>query len=417
MQDEAALGQRLTPLRRRVRLLLAERMALSAGAAAAGLGLALVALDKFRVLRVDWYYVAALVAAAAACGFVFGWLRRLSDFDVARAAEERLRLKERLSSAVALEPLAARDPLVTALVADAEKHLGPVRPARLFPRRFDRRGGAFLGMVILLAAAIILPELPAFQSQATRQERQALRRQGEQLVKVATDLQKSRLPQDSKKILLQIALNMKALGKDMTTARVTRKEAMVRLNRIAKQLQLARNELGAPQPTKSLAQASLEMKTGQAALDQQRALERAKLLDQLKLAKAGLAPPGKRLTDEQRKALEKLARSLKSSQAQQLLNLDSDLAAILAELMAKGDMQEALKILKRLSDKLGDPATLRKLTPEQMKQLAEEMRRLAEALKGTDLDKLAKQMLELAKALERGDLKLCRKCAGKVGGT
>jgi mannitol/fructose-specific phosphotransferase system IIA component (Ntr-type) len=203
----------------------------------------------------------------------------------------------------------------------------------------------------------------------------------------------------------------------MTTARVTRKEAMVRLNRIAKQLQLARNELGAPQPTKSLAQASLEMKTGQAALDQQRALERAKLLDQLKLAKAGLAPPGKRLTDEQRKALEKLARSLKSSQAQQLLNLDSDLAAILAELMAKGDMQEALKILKRLSDKLGDPATLRKLTPEQMKQLAEEMRRLAEALKGTDLDKLAKQMLELAKALERGDLKLCRKCAGKVGGT
>jgi len=70
-----------------------------------------------------------------------------------------------------------------------------------------------------------------------------------------------------------VALNLKALGKDMERARVTRKEAMVRLNRIEKQLQLARAEMGAPQPTKSLAQASLEMKTGQSALDQQRAAE------------------------------------------------------------------------------------------------------------------------------------------------
>lgn len=419
MQDAANLGQHLAPLRRRVRLLLAERGALLAGAGGAGLGLALVALDKFRLLRVDWYYVVALVVAAAVSGFAAGLLRRLSDFEVARAAEARLALKERLSSAVALESLAGEQPMVAALVQDAQGRLSPVRARQLFPMRFDRPAQVFVGLVVLLAAAIILPELPAFQSQATQRDWAALRREGGQLVKIARDLQKRPLPQDSQKILRQVALNLKALGKDMQTARVTRKQALVRLNKIERQLQLAKAGMSGPRPSKSLAQAALEMKTGQEALAQSREAERARILDQIQAARMARTQglPGKQLSDEQIKALEKLAQSLKSSQAQQLLNLDADLASKIAELLAKGDTQEALKILKRLADKLGDPATLQKLSPAQLKQLAEEMRRLAEALKGTDLDALAKQMLELAKALERGDLKLAQAKACKAGGT
>ncbi|GAG18993.1 unnamed protein product, partial [marine sediment metagenome] len=177
---------------------------------------------------------------------------------------------------------------------------------------------------------------------------------------------------------------------------------------------------------KSLTQAATEMKAGQAALAEARLAEREKLLDRLeasRLAKMGQAPKGQQLTDEQMKALQKLAQSLKTSQAQQLLALDGDLAGILADLLAKDDMQEALKILQRLADKLSDPETLKSLTPEERKRLAEEMRRLAEALKGTDLDALAKDLLEMAKALERGDLKKCEEggkclglgCAGMLG--
>lgn len=419
MATEPLLERRLAALRRRVRLLVAEQWSLTWGAGAAALGLVWVALDKFRLLRLEWYDLVALLAAAAVAGFAFGFLRRLDDFDVARAAEHRLSLKERLSSAVALESRSAEDPMVAALVEDAAGHLGPVQPARLFPRRFDRCGQAFLGLIIVLAAAVILPELPAFQSPATRRDRAALRRQSEELVKLASDLEKRRLPQDSRKILRQVALNLKALGKEMKTARVTRKQALVRLNKIDQQLRLAQSQMGPAKPAKSLAQAALEMKAGQQALVQSWQARQAKILDQVKAArlKAGQGPPGKQLTEEQIKALEKLAQSLKASQAQQLLNLDADLASKIAELLAKGDTQEALKILKKLADKLGDPGTLKKLTPEQLKQLAEELRQLAEALKGTDLDKLAKDMLELAKALERGDLKLAQNCANKAGGT
>jgi len=420
MASDAVFGQRMTALRRRARLLVAERAALGAGACAAGLCLALVALDKFRILRVEWVHLAALVALGLAAGWLWGFFSRLRDFDVARAAEERMALKERLSSAVVLQPLAANDAMIEALVDDAAQHLDPVRPSRLFPRRLGRRGQAFLALLVLAAAAAILPELPTFQSRATRRERAALRKQGETLVRLARRLEKRPDPHHAK-ITRQIALNMKALGKDMKTARLTRKQAFVRLNRLEKQVAQAKREMYGSPGKKSLAEAASEIKTAGERLAQMRAVEHAKLMAKLKAGREAKSWPrageGKHLTQAQMKALEKLASSLKTSQSQQLLNMPEDLASKLAELLAKNDVQEALKILQRLAHKLQSQKTLRKLTPQQRKQLAEELRRLAEFLKNTDLDALARRMLELAKALERGDLKLCQNCAARMGGT
>jgi hypothetical protein len=266
-----------------------------------------------------------------------------------------------------------------------------------------------------VAAAFIVPELSWFQSAMTRQERTDLRREGRALVKLARMIEKR--PEAQKgAILRQVTRNMQALGKDMEKGRLTRKQALLKLGKLEKLGLQAQLNPGGVEAQKRLSEAAAEMKTAAAALEKSRQTQLAAALAKLQSAAGdeGKAGEGsKALTAEQRAALEKLASSLKSSPGQQLLGLDADLASVLAELMAKGDMQEALKILAQLAQKLQDPQTLQQMTPEELKQLAAEMRKLAEALKGSDLDEVAKQMLEMAKALERGDLKACQKGAGK----
>jgi len=415
METAHTLQRRLTPLRRRARLLVAERWALLGGMAGVGVGLVLVGLDHFALLAVAWLHLGAVVLLGMGAGWLLGFLRPPTVFQVARAAEHRLALKERLSSAVSLAGLAPEQPLVAVLVDDAARHLGQMRPSRLFPRRCGRRGQAFLGMLVLLAAAVVLPQLPCLQSPATRQERAQLRRQGARLVTLAQSVRPHRLPPDARKLVQQITLNMQRLGKDMQRGRLSRKQALLRLHRLEKQVQQARQQLS-PSAARSPETAASQLRAAQARLTEQRLAQRDQVLAKLGL-KEGKLPAGTRqLTPEQAKALSRLAQSLSRSPSQQLLDIPADLLSTLAELMAKGDMQEALKILNRLARKMQDRGTLEKLTPEEMKRLAQELRELAQALRGTDLDQLAKELLELAQALERGDLKVCEGCGGRLLG-
>jgi hypothetical protein len=414
MAGAICLGPELVPLRRRIRLLIAEQCALKFGGLAALLALAPVILDKLRWLRFDWPIALSLITAGTLAGWLWGRFRPLTDFDIARIAESRLGLKERLSSAVALEAGAAQAPLVAALLEDASRHIAPLRPEQVFPRRFSRYARLFLAGLLLLAGAIVLPELPMFHSAAARRERAELRKQGDQLVALSRKLERTALPPDMEKLRRQLAYNLRALGKDLQNARIDRKQALLRFNKLEKQINLAEKQLTPGASEKSLSQAALQMKTGQQALDKMRAAQRASLLSRISAAKAQAGKPGAPLTEDQINSLEALAEKLKESTGGQLLDLDQDLASALAELLAKGDTKAALAIMQKLAEKLQEAETLKQLSPEELKQLAEELKQLAESLKNTDLDELAKELLETAKALERGDLKLCENCSGNL---
>jgi len=415
-----ALQRRLRPLRRRAWALAAERSALTGGIAALVISAILAFSHLLRWLWVEWWYYLALVGMGLALGWLVGLVRPPRAFAVARLAEHRLRLRERLSSALALGASQPDDEMVGALVADAAGRLQGVRPRRLFPRRYGRRGQLFLALSLLLGCLAVLPQTPLFQSAATRAERAAMREVGRRLVRRARDLHRLPVSVQRRRLRDQVAENLKRLGKDLQRGRVERKQALLKLAKADRQLEPLRRDFTG---RKSLAQAASQLQKSSAEMAQQRMGEQQQALKALKEAER-LAKhpelPGQRLSPEQMKQLEKLARASPQSQAQQMLNLDSDLAAIMAQLLAKKDLQEALAILRRLASRLqkqaGPGGKPPKLTPEEMKRLAEEMRRLAKALKGTDLDRLAKQLLELAKALERGDLRMCARCAGGLGG-
>lgn len=416
--------RRLRALERRARRLKAERLAWLSGVVAGLLCVPLVVLDKLRLLPVEWWWLAAVLAAGLLAGWLWGFLRRPTSFEVARAAEHRLGLKERLSSALALGARAPSDPLVAMLVDDAATRLAPVEPARLFPRRLGRRGHAFIGLVVLVAAAMVLPELPPFQSAATRAERAQMRRQGAHLQKLATELRKKPTPLTHRQIMAQLTTNMERLGKGMQAGRLTKKQSLVGLNKLSKQMALARQSvLG--KGTKSLSAAAAELRTLAATQARQANIE-ARAAQQLgltpeQLKKLGVTPEqAKKLKPEQVRALQKLAKELSkmpggNSKTLQSVAMPPELAARLAELLAKDDMQEALRILREMAQQLGDQKALRKLSDAELKELARRLEELAKILRNTDLDALAAEMKRLAEALRRGDLKACKNCAGCLG--
>lgn len=443
MEPRRLLERKLAQLRARVRWVRAVRWALVFGLAAALPCLIWAAVSRAAFLYLPWFLPAGVVALALVAGITYALASRLTPLQVARAAEQRLNLKERLSTAWEVSAAGRSEGVASLLVSDAAERAADVRPAQVFRPRIARQGGVLALTLGLMAALLVLPEVPLLQSPARRQEQQAMRKEGEQLEKVAKEWAQRAKEAEAAKLKV-VALRMEKLARAMRTGKVTQKRALVGLNELKRQLgeleresqaQVRKSDL---QAQEELLAARLELAAKTAEEMQAEALKRGKTQDAEALsslakelsqkasqakekaasaAKPGQAPPrpgppGMPIDDR----TAELLRQLKQMQDQygQYLNLDPDTAAKLAELFAKKDYQEALKKLEELAKKLGLEAKAGKLTEQQLKDLAEQMKKLAEALKGTDLDDLARQLLEMAKMLERMDPEEAKKLLEKM---
>jgi tetratricopeptide (TPR) repeat protein len=396
MQPDQNLERQLARLRRRLRLLRAERCGFWAGSAGALGAAALAVLGKLRLLSLEWPYLAGLVALGLAGGWVVGFLLRLSRFEAARLTETRLRLKERLSSAVSLSPGRGDAAWVGALVDDARRQLGRVSPARVFPRRFSMPLQAFTGLALVTALVMILPELPMLQSAKRKAEAAELREKGKEVIRLSRELEK--LPEARKQpSTSQLPKTLRHFGEEMKAGKLTKRQALLEAHELRKQVERAQEQL-AGEKGKSLQRAAQELRA--AASQRELAKTEGPQVEGERLT--GL-PPGMKpedlakLTPEQAKALAKYAKPMKPGTP--LLNLDKDLVSIFAELLSREDYQKAMEILERLAGKLGSPEA-RELSEEELKELAEQLKKLGEILKNTDLDELAKALLEAAKELE-----------------
>lgn len=83
----------------------------------------------------------------------------------------------------------------------------------------------------------------------------------------------------------------------------------------------------------------------------------------------------------------------------------------LAQALAQGDAQRAADILQSLAGTEGRP-----LTPEEMKQLAQELHQAAQTLQNSNPD-LARQMEQAAQAIDRDDIDAARQSLGQAAQT
>ncbi len=94
-------------------------------------------------------------------------LRPITVLEAARACDLRLRLRERLATAVELLEVGATGPVATLQLADAQSAMVGLRPAQAFPWHVEQRHLMVIGVFALIAALLIVwPSVssPAFES-------------------------------------------------------------------------------------------------------------------------------------------------------------------------------------------------------------------------------------------------------------
>lgn len=359
------LDRSIDHIRRRIRFLLAVRWAVLF--ALAGVAASLAGLLAVRIAGVPISVAldAAFLGVCALVGAAFGYLRRVTPLQAAVTTDARLGLRERLSSALDLRHALEADAMVQALVEDATRHAGSIDVREAYPLRLPRETRLLAVGLVALALAVLLPGLPIFQSPQRRAERAAMREGGERIVRIARELKKNPATRDSE-LARRIAQNMEQLGKELRAARVGKKQALVKLHALTKEVAEAQKRLARQGQSKTMARAASELR--KAAGD----------------ASAAAQPAGS-------------GRRLQA----------------MADALSRNDRERMAEMLEKMAEQVASG----KMSARELQQVAGELEKLAKALSGTDLQAAEQQLLEAAKRMRKGQLTSAARHLQKAGGT
>ncbi|MBW3624731.1 MAG: hypothetical protein KY468_15105 [Armatimonadetes bacterium] len=388
MDEAIRLHNELSAIRLKLRRILARKGAVRGGLAAGIACLVLLALSR---LLPEWDAPAAwpvLLLLGPLAGAAWGWRRTPDLFRVARWAEDRLALKERLSTAVELGG-ARGEPMGPAVVSDAVRTLRDAEDRSLYPKAVDRPMKLLAGVFLLCLVLALMPDLGLLRSPARRAEAATVRLEGTRLERTAVEMERQAerrgLPAEK-----QIAANLKALGRDMRRNKLGQKEALLRLNKLTDQMKknqdlLARAGAGPKGERLSPETAREKLQRSPSALPQtdfaaspfdEAAIVSPELSRKLmEFAKAGdQAPKGR-------------------------VKAENDLLSRIAERLASKDYKGAAQAFNDLAKQLRDG----NLTPEERKKLAQRMRDLARLMEQSDMKGMARRLNRAAGLAEKGN--------------
>lgn len=311
-----------------------------------------IALPALRVIPVDfttWAYswIGGASLAAVVAALIYAVATTPSIDTVAAEVDKRFDLRERLSSSLSLEDDDLESDFGAALVADAVKRADQIDVAERFSLKPSRLGLLPVAIVPVMAIVLLLVEPMSETNASSAAKPDAV--EVEQVKTVATQLKKKIQQQRRKaeseglKDAEDLFEKMEAdLDKITSRKDMNRKDAMIAMNDLKKQLEERRNQLGSS--------------------DQLR-----RVMSQMKGLESG---PG-----------EKVAKSIE-----------------------KGNFGQAKEMVKQLASKMRDGSLSKKEQEQlkkQVKQMANAMKKAAEAheQKKKDLER----QIEQARNEGRGD--------------
>ena len=219
---------------RRVRARLLRMHALGGAVRGLSLGLLLAALSvaALRALGRDEGPRAAAVCAAVGilAGAVLARVRRpLPIAEVAVAVDQRAGLREVVTTALELERAGETSPFTAPILDRALRACADVRPAALFPGRLPREWRWLAGGALLLAASTFVPPLgaSAAASQGPGGAPVEPRVGRDVQVRARKLLDEARAAQDADAD--RLAREMETLGREIEKGRLTKNEALSRL--------------------------------------------------------------------------------------------------------------------------------------------------------------------------------------------
>jgi tetratricopeptide (TPR) repeat protein len=401
-----------------------------------------LAIPRLWVLNVikdtwDWSWIGGGIAAGLLVASVWTYIIRRTKLDAAIELDKRFGLKERVSSTLALGPEELETEIGQALLVDAVRRVERIDVREQFQVSPSWRFLLPLAPAIALAVLFFLPSAQMKQAGATTDQPAEIKKQ----IKTATQKLQEKLRENQKKAealdlkdaeaLKEIDRELNKLGNKETA---DRKEALLKINDLSKEIEKRKQELGGPDklkkefdklkdiekgPADKMAEALKEGDFGKAQEEMKKLkedLKNGKLNDEDK-AKLGkqmeqLKERIQQAMQDKKEAKERLQQQIDQKLAEGKVGEAAKLQQQLDELEENDAQQQ--QMMQQLADKLGQCAECMKQggdpkeAMEKLDQLAQDLQNMQEQL--DQLENLNEVLDQLAEAKEAMK---CANCQGE----
>ncbi|TWU40767.1 hypothetical protein [Novipirellula artificiosorum] len=354
----------------------------------------------FRVWTHAWLIGSIIAAFVAAAIYALGTAPSIES--VATEVDRRFGLSERLSSSLSLNERSREIHFGVALAHDAEIRAAKIEVADRFSLKPSKLGWLPLAMIPVLAVVLLLVE-PAKNSSAEGVVKTDLAEIKQ--VQTATSQLKKRIQQQRRKAEAEGLKEAEAMFEKMesdldrivTHKNMDRKEAMIALNDLKKELQQRREQLGSPE---SMRRAMSQMK----GLESGPAEKVAKSIEKGEFGKAEemvkqLAEKIRdgKLTEQEKQQLKKQVEQMKQQMekaVQQHQEAKKELQQKIEQARKEGRGDDAAKMQQKLNELSQKDGQMQK-----MQQMAEAMGQASQAMQNGDGSQAADALEQMADQL------------------
>ena len=342
-------------------------------------------LWPFTTQVADWHWVAGAAGVGLVAAFVWTLITRRSTLDAAIELDKRFALKERVSSTLALSPEDLETDIGKALAADAQKRVEKIYIPERFSVALDRWSWLPLvpAVAVFLLAMFVEPQFGENRAKATS-DPIAVRKQ---IKKSSAELQKKLIERrkearekglkDAENIFEKLERGTRELSKGETD----RKQALMDLNDLAKDLEKRRQQLGDSEKIKQQLNQLKDLKNGPA----------DKLAQAMKNGDLGKAMQElEQLKQDIRQG--KLDEKAQKQLAEQMQEMQKKLRQMVEEHKKKqAELAERIK-QKREAGQKEEAEELQ----QQLNQMAQQNQQMQQ------LEKMAEKMAQCAKCMQNG---------------
>jgi hypothetical protein len=330
-------------------------------------------------------------------GLLIGLAKRFAGSDTARWLDREIGLKERLSTAVEMSDISAKNSAWSALViSDAAKAAGKIEPEKLLPLRLPK---VCHWTLLVLAACVGLGFVPEHRSQAhldQQRDSAIIEDVGQNLMALTKQQAHFKPTKDALELVQE-------LGREFKRGKLVRDEALAKLSSLAERLRDQSSKLGHARTLNKMQRQLDELKKSlgdakEAKLEQFDALKSK--MDDVKDAAAGLpdpsSPEGQQARLELAQSMADLAR-MAEQMGLEMPNIDEALQAL-----ESSDIDQFLKNMDFAGEDLQKMEDLAKAMQNLQMQMAENGKTLGEQLENGQvpaaIESLQKMMGQLATA-------------------
>ena len=311
-------------------------------------------------LPANWSAICIIGGLATGLLVALGWtwLRGRSELEAAVEIDRRYGLKERIASSLSLTPQDAETPAGQALLNDAMRAVGRIDVEEKFKIRFQQRAWLPLVPALLAFVLAVFVDNRAAQSSVDPKTPELTKQQHENATKKLRERLANRRKEAAKKGLKDAEGLFRELEKQtekMAEAKAAdRKQSLVKINDLAKQLEKRRQQLGGEQQLR-------------------------KQLEKLNNMNKG---PGDKMLDAMKKG------DFKSAQ-QELQKLKEQLKSGKLDKQAQQELQQQMK---QIQDKLAEAQEARQQAMEELKKQIEQQKQQGNLSKAGELQNKLDQM-------------------------